>query len=70
MTALPEKPLLRIEEVADFFDVTERTVRLWIAHGLLIAEKYRREESDRGVIRITRESVVQFRLKSRVGDEP
>lgn len=57
---LPEKELLRVDEVATFFSVSSKTVYLWIDHGLLIAEKYR------GVIRVPRESIVKFRLASRL----
>jgi len=32
---LPNKPTLRISEVAAYYDVTERTVYLWIEHGHL-----------------------------------
>jgi excisionase family DNA binding protein len=60
MTDLPQKPLLRVDEVATYFDVTEKTIYLWIDHGLLEAEKYKR------VIRITRESIVKFRLASKL----
>lgn len=60
MTGLPEKPLLRVDEVAAYFDVTNRTIYLWIDHGLLLAEKYK------GVIRIPRESIETFRLSSRL----
>ena len=34
---LPNRRLLRISEVADFFGVGERCVRLWIEHGQLKA---------------------------------
>lgn len=60
MTDLPQKPLLRVDEVATYFDVTEKTIYLWIDHGLLDAEKYKR------VIRITRESILKFRLASKL----
>lgn len=32
---LPNRPTLRVSEVADYYGVTERTVYLWIAHGHL-----------------------------------
>ncbi len=57
MTKLPDKELLRVEEVADFFSVTDRTIRLWIEHGHLAAEKIV------GTVRITRESVLNCRIK-------
>jgi excisionase family DNA binding protein len=57
MNDLPEKTLLRVEEVAGFFRVTERTVRLWCEHGHLEAER-----TPGRSIRITRESVLKCRL--------
>lgn len=60
MNGLPQKPLFRVDEVASYFDVTARTIYLWIDHGLLEAEKYR------GVIRIPRESIKTFRLSGRI----
>lgn len=60
MTDLPQKPLLRVDEVATYFDVTEKTIYLWIDHGLLEAEKYKR------VIRVTRKSIEKFRLASKM----
>ncbi len=60
MTDLPQKPLLRVDEVAAYFDVTNRTIYLWIDHGLLEAEKYK------GCIRIPRESIRTFRLTGKI----
>lgn len=60
MTDLPDRKLLRVDEVALFFDVTERTIRLWIEHGHLQAEKYNGR-----TLRILKESVETFRLKGR-----
>ena len=59
----PNKELLRVDEVADFFSVTERTIRLWIEHGHLQAEKVV------GIIRISRESVnkCRFAMKTKNG---
>jgi excisionase family DNA binding protein len=45
---------LRVEEVADYFSVTDRTIRLWIEHGHLESVK------KVGTVRITRESVLDF----------
>lgn len=53
---LPEKKLLRVSEVADYFGVHERTIRLWIEHGKLIAEK------PAGTVYVSRESIQKFRL--------
>ena len=60
MPKLPEKDLLRVDEVADYFGVARSTVYLWIEHGILEAEKYR------GVIRIPRESVKNCRMNNRM----
>lgn len=60
MVDLPAKPLWRVDEVAAHFDVTARTIYLWIDHGLLLAEKYK------GIIRIPRESIINFRLGARI----
>lgn len=58
---LPEKPFFRIDEVARYFDVSDRTVRMWIDHGHFEIEKLHGT-----TIRVLRESVLRFRLKSRV----
>jgi len=58
---LPKKDVFRIDEVATYFDVSERIIRLWIDHGLLTREQYVKK----GMIRVTRESIVRFRLKGR-----
>ena len=55
-SSLPDKKLLRVYEVAQYFGVHERTIRLWIDHGKLIAEK------PAGIIFISRESIQKFRL--------
>lgn len=55
MSDLPDKALFRIDEVAAYFSVTERTIRLWLAHGKLEAEKIV------GVVRIPRESILKCR---------
>jgi excisionase family DNA binding protein len=57
MIKLPEKELLRVDEVAEYFSVTSRTIYLWIEHGHLEAEK-----TPTKMIRITRESVLKCRL--------
>ena len=63
MTDIPNKPLWRVDEVAAYFDVARSTVYLWIDHGLLEAEKLR------GVIRVTRHSIVEFRLASKINPD-
>jgi len=57
---LPNKSLFRIEEVAQYFCVTERTIRLWIEHGHLTGEKIV------GSVRISRESILLCRFKKRI----
>jgi excisionase family DNA binding protein len=62
---LPTKNLLRVSEAAQYFGVHERTIRLWIEHGHLIAEgpKF-------STVFISRESIKNFRLmKRRVVDD-
>jgi len=56
---LPDKNLLRVSEAAEYFGVHERTIRLWIEHGKLKAEKLV------GTVFISRESIKNFRLLSR-----
>jgi len=56
LSDLPDKKLLRVSEAAQYFGVHERTIRLWIDHGKLIAEK------PAGIIFISRESILKFRL--------
>ena len=60
MTTLPNKVLLRVDEVADYFGVARSTIYLWIDHGILEAEKYR------GVIRVPRESVNACRMNGKM----
>lgn len=59
LTDLPEKKLLRVAEAAAYFGVHEKTIRLWIDTGKLFAEKLA------GSVRIPRESIAAFRLRSR-----
>lgn len=54
---LPYKSMFRIDEVASYFDVTAQTIRLWIIHGRLEAEK------PGGGIRISREAILRCRFK-------
>ena len=56
---LPQKSLFRVEEAASYFDVTARTIYLWVDHGILSAEKYR------GNIRISRASMLGCRFNAR-----
>ena len=56
---LPDKKLLRTSEAAAYFGVSERTIRLWIEHGKLDAEK------TTGTLFIPRQSILKFRLLGR-----
>lgn len=55
---LPKKHLLRVSEVALYFDVTERTVRNWIEHRRLETEG-----TPGGHLRITKESIDRWRFQ-------
>jgi excisionase family DNA binding protein len=61
MADLPNKELLRVEEVAAYFRVARSTVYLWIDHGILAAEKYHG-----GTIRVPRESVLHCRIANKL----
>jgi excisionase family DNA binding protein len=50
-----KKSLYRVDEVAEHFRVSKRTVYRWIDHGILKSEKYVK------TIRISRESIEQLR---------
>lgn len=63
MADLPNRPL-KLHEVAIYFSVTERTIRIWIERGHLKTEKYNGRS-----VRVARESVEAFRLKSRIQQE-
>ena len=55
---LPQKVLLRLSEVAQYFDVTEQTVYLWIAHGHLEIEM-----TPGGQKRVTKDSIDRCRFR-------
>lgn len=55
MNDLPDKTLLRVDEVAEFFSVGSRCVYLWVEHGKL--EEVRTPGNS---IRITRKSVEEW----------
>ncbi len=57
---LPQKSLFRIDEVARYFDVSDRTIRMWVQHGHLIKEKVQ------GVARISRQSILDCRFNKKV----
>jgi len=63
MESITKKEMLRVDEVAEFLDVGKSTVYLWIDHGLLAAEKYR------GIIRVPKKSLENFRLVHRTQPE-
>jgi len=56
MLELPMKDLLRVDEAAAYFSVTERTIRLWAENGHLEVVKIV------GSVRITRESALNCRF--------
>ena len=56
---LPKKELFRVDEVASYFGISERCVRLWIDHGHLQCEKIV------GSIRITRGSILRCRFRNK-----
>ena len=58
MMDLPKKKLFRVSEVAKYFDVTERTVYLWIEHGHLLTE-----QTPGGQRRVTIDSINKCRFK-------
>ena len=60
LSGLPKRDLFRISEVAGYFSVSERTIRLWIEHKLIDPI-----EQVRGTIWVPRTSIIKFRLKAR-----
>ena len=52
MNGLPQKELLRVDEVADYFSVTPRTVYLWLENG-----KLEETRTPGNMIRVTKKSV-------------
>jgi hypothetical protein len=58
LQGLPDKPLLRIGEVAHFFSVSPKTIYGWYNSGILEGIKYK------GVIKISRASVIDFIKKN------
>ena len=57
MINLPNKTLLRVDEVAAYLSLSERTIRAWIKNGDLGAEKFV------GTIRIRREAILNCGVK-------
>ena len=62
-THLPNKPLLRIDEVAGYVDVSPRTVRNWIKNNKVRWIKVG------GTYRVYRESVVEKKKTMLLTDE-
>jgi len=60
LSGLPNRDLLRVHEVAAYLLKAESTIRLWIDNGYFITEKFR------GSLWVTKQSVIDFRLKNRV----
>jgi len=56
MKTLPERTLLRVDEVATWFDVTDRTIYDWIAKK----NCFTIHRTPGNSIRITRESVLNY----------
>lgn len=63
MDELPRKKLYRVSEVAEYFNVTERTVYIWIEHGHLDTELTPHQQW-----RITRESIDRCRFSKKIID--
>lgn len=57
MSELPNKSLLRPDEVAEYYSVSVKTVRGWIATGKLDARKIAG-----GLLRIPREAVTKIEI--------
>ena len=57
LVGLANKDLFRVDEVAAYFSVEDRTIRLWIQHGHLESEKLAS-----GTIRITKKSILKCRM--------
>jgi len=58
LQGLPDRPLLRIGEVAHFFSVSPKEIYGWYNSGMLEGKKHK------GVIKISRTSVIDFIRKS------
>ena len=59
LRGLPDKDLFRVDEVAKYFGLKPQTIRRWIRHGKMDAEKAV------GSIRITRQSILDCRLRGK-----
>ena len=57
---LPDKDLFRIDEVARYFSVSERTIWLWIQHGKLQTKKMV------GSTRVLKDSILKWRFNARL----
>ena len=62
MNNLPNKALLRPDEVADYFSVDVRTVYLWIEEGVI----QNAEKITKKTIRIPREEVIRMQKPAAV----
>ncbi len=58
MTDLPNRPYLKIKEVADYFNVSSKTIERWVKKGDLLIIKIG------GTIRVNKQSVYNFESKS------
>jgi hypothetical protein len=57
---LPDRPLLRIGQVAHFFSVSPKQIYEWYNSGILEGKKHK------GIIKISRTSVIDFIEKNEV----
>jgi len=58
LQGLPDRPLLRIGEVAHFFSVSPKEIYEWCSSGMLAGRKHK------GVLQISRDSVIDFIRKN------
>ena len=58
MDGLPDKPNLRTDEVADFFDVSKKTVLRWAKEGKVFDSK-KVLKLDGGTLRFPRKEVIK-----------
>lgn len=58
MSELPNKPELRVDEVATYFDVSRQCVYLWVQHRLIDGGRRPGKQ-----LMITRESIILWEQK-------
>jgi excisionase family DNA binding protein len=57
-STLPDKAYFRVDELADYWRVSEKTIRRWIKGGSLNAIKLN------GSIRVPKEAVIRFERRT------